>query len=160
VSDQACLAVVVELRIPHPSGVGVSTWAIVRAAIDGAFQGRLLERTVDSGPYACDYAGAQQVKLRVPNTKPMIKPKDEVPKPPAGVLTATAYLKPGEVQDFADQIGDIGNVAVGYNLRIQVRIEVGSEGNRPPEDVVAKINEKLGEVSKEFGLRGESNILA
>ena len=135
-------------------------WAIVRAAIDGSFQGRLLERTVDSGPYPCDYAGAQQVKLRVPKTKPIIKQKDEVTNPPAGVLTATAYLKPGEVQDFADQIGDIGNVAVGYNLRIQVRIEVGSEGNRPPEDVVAKINEKLGEVLKEFGLRGESNFLA
>ena len=113
---------------------------------------------MDSGPWPCDYAGARMVKLKVPrhHTAPAADP----PPPPPGVLVATAYLKPGEVQDFADQIGDIGNVAVGYDLKIQVRIEVGSEGNRPPEDVVAKINEKLGEVLKEFGLRGESNFLA
>jgi hypothetical protein len=102
-------------------------WATVRAAIDGACQGRLLERTEDSGPWPCDYAGSQQVKLRVP---PIIKLLD-------GVLTATADLKPNEVQELADQIGDISNAAVGYELKVQVRIEV-----------VAKINSKLGEVSK------------
>ena len=32
-------------------------WATVRAAIDGACRGRLLERTEDSGPWPCDYAG-------------------------------------------------------------------------------------------------------
>ena len=39
-------------------------WATVRAAIDGACQGRLLERTEDSGPWPCDYAGAAKVKLK------------------------------------------------------------------------------------------------
>ena len=40
-------------------------WSTVRAAIDGAFQGRLLERTVESGPWPCDFAGAKQVKVKV-----------------------------------------------------------------------------------------------
>ena len=44
-------------------------WATVRAAIDGAFQGRLLERTVDSGPWPCDYAGAAKVMLK-PRSSP------------------------------------------------------------------------------------------
>ncbi len=39
-------------------------WATVRTAIDGAFQGRLLERTLESGPWPCDVAGAGQVKLK------------------------------------------------------------------------------------------------
>ena len=90
------------------------------------------------------------MKLRVPTTT--VKPPDEGPKPPAGVLTATAYLKPNEVQELADQIGDICNAAVGYELKVQVRIEVGGDGKRPPEEAVAKINSKLGEVSKNLKL--------
>jgi hypothetical protein len=68
------------------------------------------------------------------------------------VLVASAFLKPGEVQDFADQIGGIGSAAVGYDLKIMVRIEVGADGKRPPEEVVNKINAKLGEVSKDLKL--------
>jgi hypothetical protein len=64
------------------------------------------------------------------------------------VLVASAILKPGEVQDLADQIGEIGSAAVGYDLKIMVQIEVGAGGKQPPEDVVAKINAKLGEISK------------
>ena len=125
-------------------------WATVRVAIDAAFQGRLLERTEDCGPWPCDYAGSPKVLVRVPASKPVgtVKPKVETPQPPAGVLTASAYLNPGEVQDLADQIGGISGMAVGYDLKVMVRVEVGSDGKRPPEDLVAKINAKLGEVSQ------------
>ena len=128
-------------------------WATVRTALDGAFHGRLLERTADSGPWPCDFDGTRQVKVRVPELKPVIdiaKPIDEPPKPPAGVLVASAYLKPGEIQDLAEVIGDVGAAAVGYDLKILVRIEVGAVGKRPPEDIIAKIDSKLGEVSKDF----------
>jgi hypothetical protein len=129
-------------------------WPAVRSAIDGAFQGRLLERTVDSGPWPCDIAGAQQVKLKVRRSPtPTPTPTTPTPTPtPPGVLFATAYLKPVEIQDFADQIGDLGNAAVGYDLKVQVRVEVGADGKRPPNDVVAKLNAKLGEVSKNLKL--------
>ncbi len=130
-------------------------WATVRTAIDGAFHGRLLERTVDSGSWPCEFDGTRQVKVRVPELKPIIdinKPKDEQPKPPAGVLVASAYLKPGEVQDLAEVIGDVGAAAVGYDLKIILRIEVGAVGKRPPDDIIAKIDSKLGEVSKDFKL--------
>jgi hypothetical protein len=123
------------------SKIGKSVpWTTVRAAIDGACQGRLLERTEDSGLWPCDFTGAQHVKLRV------------IIKPPPGVLTATAYLMSNEVQELADQFGDIGNASVGFGLKVMVRIEVGTNGKRPPEDVVTKINAKLGEVSKDLKL--------
>jgi hypothetical protein len=41
---------------------------------------------------------------------------------------------------------------VGYDLKIQVRIEIESAGNRPPDDVVAKLNAKLAKVSKDLKL--------
>jgi hypothetical protein len=64
----------------------------------------------------------------------------------------TANLKPMEIQELADQIGEITNAAVGYDLKIQVRIEIGSAGNRPPDDLVGKLSAKLGDVSQELKL--------
>jgi hypothetical protein len=63
-----------------------------------------------------------------------------------------AYLGTGEIQDLAEQIGEIGKAAIGYDMRINVRIEVGADGMSPPDEVVAKINAKLGEVSKDLKL--------
>ena len=130
-------------------------WATVRPAIDGACQGRYLERTEDSGPWPCDYPGARHVRLQAREPKPVIdtaEQKDKQPKPPAGVVVASGYLKPGEIQDLADQIGELGSAAVGYDMKVLVRIELGSDGNRPPEDVVARLNAKLAGVSKDLAL--------
>lgn len=124
-------------------------WSAVRAAIDGAFQGRLLERSGESGPWPCDYARATQAKLKVRRSPPPTPTPTPTPTR-ADVLIATAYLNTGQVQDLADQIGDIGNAAVGYDMKGHVRVEVGGDGKRPPVDVVAKINAKLGEVSRGF----------
>jgi hypothetical protein len=123
-------------------------WATVRTAIDAALQGRLLERTLDSGHWPCDYAATRQVKLRVPESRP--DGGGGIKLPLRDVLVASANLKPADVQDLAEVIGDVGAAAVGYDLKIVVRIEVGAVGKRPPEDIVAKINSKLGEVSKDF----------
>jgi hypothetical protein len=130
-------------------------WVSVRGALDGAFQGRLLEKTADAGPWPCDYAGAARVRLRAPEKKAIvaITPReDDHPQPAPGVLIASAYLKPSEVQDLADQIGEISSAAVGHDLRVIVRIEVGADGKRPPKEVVNKLNAKLGEVSNGFKL--------
>jgi hypothetical protein len=128
-------------------------WSTVRSAIDGACQGRYLERTKDSGPWPCDYASAAKVMLKPRNTPPAPSAPPLPPPPPPGILVASAYLKPGEIQDLADQIGEVGNTAVGYDMKVLVRIEVGSEAKRPPEDVVARLSAKLAEVSKGLKLQ-------
>ncbi len=92
------------------------------------------------------------MKLRVPKKVVIIKPGDEEPKLPVGALVAAAYLKTVEVQDLGEQIGDLTKAAVGYDLKIQVRVKVGGVGKRPPPDVVEKINAKLDEVSKDLKL--------
>ena len=131
-------------------------WATVRAAIEGALQGRLIERTEDSGPWPCGFDGARQVKLRIPAAKPdrgIRDPEPDRPKPPPGVLVASAQLKPGEIQELADQIGAISSAAVGHDLKVAVRIEVGAEGKRPPDSLVASINNKLKEISPDLELK-------
>jgi hypothetical protein len=63
---------------------------------------------------------------------------------------ACAYLKTNELQDLVDQIGEISKAGVGYGFRVQVRLEVGGDGKRPPQEVVAVIIAKLDEGSKDL----------
>lgn len=126
-------------------------WTTVRTALNAALQTRMVERTVDSGPWPCDLAGASSLRIRVPAVKPPALPPPP-PSPPPGVLMAEAYLQPNQLQDLADQLGDLKKAVVGYDLKLHVRIELGGAKTPPPE-LVAKINALLAEVVKELRLR-------
>ncbi len=127
-------------------------WATVREAIDGALRGRLLERTLDSGPWPCDYPEARNVKLRLP----VAQPPSLGPQPPSvtrpGVLVAEAELRTSQIQDLADQIPHITRAAAGLDLKFRLRVELGGS-TQPSEDVVAKINDLLREISESLELK-------
>jgi hypothetical protein len=122
-------------------------WATLSEAIEGALRTRILERALDSGPWPCGFAGAQLVKLRQPI---------EAPPPPPPTLTgrrvAQSELRPNEIQDLADQIADIVKLAVGHELKLSFRIELGGADN-PPAELVARINEILRGIRQELELR-------
>jgi hypothetical protein len=124
-------------------------WAIVRAAIDGAVRTQQLECTTDSGPWPCEFAGAQNVKLRLPSAPP----RPERPTPPKpGTRVAEADLRPNEIQDLADQIGEITKAAVGLDLRFHLRVEITGDAEIP-EDTISAINVLLREVSEDLRLQ-------
>jgi len=123
-------------------------WPLVKTALNAAFRTRMLERTVDSGPWPCDAAGAASVRVRLPGTVPPPPP----PPPPPGVLRAEADLQTSQLQDLADQMGELKKLVVGYDLKLHLRIELGG-ARTPPADLVARINAVLEEVAK--GLRFE-----
>lgn len=126
----------------------VLPWITIRKAIDGALNGRLLQRGEDSGAWPCEYANAQNVKLQLP------KKGSEPPLPPAptpGTRVAEAELRPSEVQDFADSIGKLIEAAAGQKIKFRIRIEVGGPGT-PSEDLLAKLNKLLGDVSDDLKL--------
>lgn len=121
-------------------------WVTVREAIDGAFRARMLERTVDSGPWPCDFGGAHAVRLRP--AAGIIPPP---PPPPApGIRVAEAVLRPAQIQDLAEVIGDITKAAVGLELKFRLRIELA--GGQASDEVISPINEKLKAVSDELKL--------
>jgi hypothetical protein len=103
---------------------------------------------VDSGPWPCDLAGAVHVRVRVPGKTPVetppVKPP-ELPKRP-GVLVAEADLRPRQIQDLADQLGELTKAVVGYDLKLRLRIELGGAKTPPPE-LVARLNVLLAEVA-------------
>jgi hypothetical protein len=124
-------------------------WPLVRAALNAAFQTRLLERAVNSGPWPCDLAGAAHVRVRVPSKDPIdmtVIKQPEVPKRP-GVLVAEADLRPSQIQDLADQLGELTKAVVGHDLKLHLRIELGGAKAVPPE-LVARLNALLAEVEK------------
>jgi len=119
-------------------------WAIVQRALDGAFHAHLLERTLDSGPWPCDYAGAGSVRLRVPSEAPP-PPPPPPPPPKPGVFMAEAELTPAQMQDLGEVLPDLMTAAAGCGLKFRVRIEIGS-AKTPDGETVAKMNQLLGDV--------------
>jgi hypothetical protein len=123
-------------------------WNTVRAALNGAFQTRLLERAVDSGPWPCDRAGASSVRVQLPGKYPP-PPPPPLPRPP-GVLVAQADLRPNQLQDLTDQLGELARAAIDHDLKFHLRIELG--GATPPSaELVERLNKLLAEVAE--GLR-------
>jgi len=128
-------------------------WATVREALDSAMRARLLERAPDSGPWPCDYVGAQAVQLQLAREPELEYSRISTPPRPApGALVAEADLRLNEIQDLADSIANIGQAAVGFDLKLHLRLEL-SGASRPPDDVVAKINMLLQEISAHLWLQ-------
>lgn len=125
-------------------------WVTVREVIEGATRARVLETTIDSGPWPCDLSGARMVKVRVPaGGAPISIP--QTPQRP-GRHVAAAELKPNELQDLADVVGDIVKAAVGHALTFRVEIELqGSNENLA--DAVSRINKSLKSVSASFQMQ-------
>lgn len=124
-------------------------WRRVREAIDGAIRARYLVTAVDSAAWPCEYPGAQYVRLRVPKEAP--PPPPPPPPPPLGVLVAEAELRPNEIQDLADVIGDVMSLVAGRDIKFNVRIELDAEGM--DKEVLEKIKDILKGVTGGFRLQ-------
>ena len=123
-------------------------WPIVSAVIEGAIRGRLLARTEDSGPWPCDWAGAANARLRIPEEVPPTQPPL---LPPSGRIYAEAELEPAELQDLVDGLGDIVKAGAGLDLRFVVRVELSEETT--DSEQVANLNEALAKVSDKLRLQ-------
>ena len=130
-------------------------WRRVREAIDGACRARYLETTMDSGGWPCEYPGAQSVKLRVPSKDttptPVVPTPTPVQSPRPGVRVAEADLRPNEIQDLAEVIGDLTGAAVGSELNFHLRIELSGDGP-VKDDLIEKLNKILQEVNDKLKL--------
>ncbi len=118
-------------------------WRRVRDAIDGATRARYLETTLDSAPWPVDFPAAQNVKLRVPaqTTPPPPTPHPPITHP--GTLIANSDLRPNELQDLADSLGELGKAALGSELKYHLRIELS---DNPSKDTVDSLNRILQKI--------------
>ncbi|MFZ0890375.1 MAG: DUF499 domain-containing protein [Candidatus Binataceae bacterium] len=144
-SAGAATALALGIALSRKAGVNLP-WATVRDAIDGAIRAQMLERTLDSAPWPCDYAAAQNVKLRVP-TRPPIERVEKFELRP-DVLVAEADLRPSEIQDLAEQLPEIRKAAGAADVKFHLRLELDGRGTSPGHDIVAKLNGLLARISK------------
>jgi hypothetical protein len=114
-------------------------WPLVRRALDAAFNYNYLTRTLDSGPWPCEYPGAQNVKVRIPT-----EPPEPPTTPPPGVRVAEAELETHELQDLADNMGDLGKATAGCDMKLRVCIELSGD---PSDEVVEEANEVMAKAS-------------
>jgi hypothetical protein len=126
-------------------------WTTVRQALDGAIRARSLETTLDSTPWPCEFAAAQNVKLRVATASPRPIEMPFALKP--DVLVAEAELRPSEIQDLAEQLPEIRKAAGSANLKFRLHLELDGRGSSAGQNAVGKINELLAKISKALSLR-------
>ncbi len=146
-------------------------WTTVRAAVEAALRARLLELAPASGPWPCDWPGAGAVRLQVP--KEAVEPgPGPLPPPPGpgrgparrpGVVVAEAELRPDQIQDLAEKVGEIVGLAARERLDVRFRISVEVSAIAPPGDqalppappsdeALDRLNRLLGEVSDNLTL--------
>lgn len=141
-------AIAIATALSQKSGQNLP-WPVVKEAIDGALRSRFVERTVDSGQWPCELAGASVVKLKVPSGVPPTPPP---PPPRPGVVSATAKMKANEIQDLADVVSDIVKAAAGCDIKFTVNVELG--GDEPPSpEVIAQISEILKDIADGMELK-------
>lgn len=117
-------------------------WCTVREAIDGAIRSRLIERTTTSGAWPCEFSSATSAIFKLANSSPPPPPPPNTTPPTPGARTGEAELRPNQVQDLAEIMGDLLKVKAGYELRFRVRVElVGKDA--PPDAVVQAMNAVL-----------------
>ncbi len=122
-------------------------WRRVRETIDGAIRARYLMTTADSGVWPCEYPGAQYVRLCTTKETPPLPP----PPPKPGVFIAEADLRPNEIQDLADAMGELTSTAAGNELKFHLKIELG--GKIPAaDDVLNKLNHILQDITDKLQL--------
>jgi hypothetical protein len=125
-------------------------WATVRNVIDGAIRARLIEASLDSTPWPCDFAAAQNVRLRIPDSSKVLEPPFALR---ADVLVAEAELRPSQIQDLAEQLPEIRKVAGATDLKFRLRLELDGRGASPGQDIVAKLNDLLARISNALLLK-------
>lgn len=123
-------------------------WCAVRRAIDDALRMRMIERAEESGPWPCELADAAKVTLRIPSevAPPVEPPAPPTPPVPPGMVVAESNLRPDEIQNLAEVMGDMLKATAGLELKFKLRIELSGD-SEVPDETISKVNEVLKNVA-------------
>lgn len=145
---QTATAIAISAALSGKAGTNLP-WATVREAISGAVRVHAIEVALDSGPWPCDFAAAQNVKLKIPTTQP----PETVFRLTPNVLVAEAEVKPSEIQDLADHLPDLRRATGEAELKFRLRLELDGRGKTPDQSIIDKLNTLLAEISKALSLK-------
>ena len=106
---------------------------------------------MDSASWPCDLTAAKNVRLRAASLagKPIESPFTLKPN----VLVAEAELRPSEIQDLADQLSELRQIAGAVDLRFRVRLELDGRAGSVNQDSVSELNTLLAKISKALSFK-------
>lgn len=94
---------------------------------------RIVEGAID-----CGYHEAGQLVLERPK---------QVPPPPPPIPVDGPLLEGSEIQDFADAVPELAELAAGHGIRFRVRTVLSTPA---PEPVRRAINERLQQITPDL----------
>jgi hypothetical protein len=123
-------------------------WSVVREAVEGAYRAGLVDI---SGPMPSRFAEAKNVVLTIASGGN----GGHSPVTGAGTTVrawrAEATLRPAEIQNLAESVGDIVNVATEHGVNITFRLNMEIDGEPTPQAVQA-LNGVLSDVTASLRL--------
>ena len=146
--DRKTNALALATALSNRRGV-ILPWHTVKTAISGAIQANWLKLSEESADWPCEFAGAQNVLLEIPQN---LKERKKDGPEKTGVLVAEADLEAHGIQDLADQIPAVTEAAIGTEIKFKIRVKFGGETPPDPE-AVEKINQLLAEVDDTLKLK-------
>lgn len=124
-------------------------WVTVRRVIDDALKMRLVERSEDSGSWPCEFPEAAHARFKIAVDAPRTGPdhvNEKEAEVPYGTRMAESELRPDEIQNLAEAMGDLLKATAGLALKFKVRVELSGDGEITDE-TIGKVNDVLAEVS-------------
>ena len=112
-------------------------WGLLKEGLRDAVNTRWLR--VIEGAIDCGFHEAGTLVLE--------RPKEPPPPPPPIPAVEGPLLEGAEVQDFADAVPELAELAAGYGIRFRVRTVLSTPA---PDDVRRQLNGRLAEIARDL----------
>jgi len=119
-------------------------WVTIRTVIDSAIRARYIETAPDSITWPCELSEAKGLKLQLCKTTP--------PPPTERPLSAIAELRPDQIQDFAEKLGEIKRLTAGIDVKFKIQIDFADK-EKPSEETLEMLNKILKEIDPRFEIK-------
>ena len=124
-------------------------WPLIRHVITEARNNGLIQLELNGISWPCGRGNAEQVHIVLNDTNGPVGPR-EAPTPPNRHLRTDRVLKPAELQDFADVIGELVRLLQPWTPTIQVMLDIDTTRVPMDPDVKAKVNAILSQVKESW----------
>lgn len=124
-------------------------WELVVTAINEGFDGKLFKIADGSALWPCSQDVANKVRLQVP---PVYEPPDDsdAPAREVGELRASSPLTEIQVQNLAETIGELAEIAPEIDFQFHISITATTEGEQLSSEVLAQLNEHLRKIAAQL----------
>ncbi|MDA8204878.1 MAG: DUF499 domain-containing protein [Thermaerobacter sp.] len=127
-------------------------WPLIRHVITEARNNGLVQLELNGIPWPCGRVDAEQVRIVLKNTDGTTDGPRKAPTPQGQHLQSDRVLKPAEIQDLADVIGELVRLLQPWAPTIQVMLDVDTSSLPMDPEVKGKVNVLLSHVKENWQL--------